>query len=108
MSATHFPGRRGGWRAWLAAAVLAASGAAAARAGEGDAPPPLPPAAVAAPAPVPLDGGVVQAGCATCGGGLVGGTVGGGGCATCGGGNGCIPGRDPEFCCCGWAADTAC
>ncbi|HEX5272151.1 MAG TPA: transporter [Gemmataceae bacterium] len=103
MTGKQFPVRGRRWRAWLAsAALLAASwsgGAALAQTDEAAAP--------AAPPAFTVDGGVVQAGCATCGGGAAGGTV-GGGCSSCGGCGGCVPGRDNEFCCCGWAADTAC
>jgi hypothetical protein len=53
----------------------------------------------------PADDGVVQAGCSTCGGGLLGPPAGDlgspGGCASCGGcGGPCYPGRKPCDCCC--------
>src|SRR5581483_8981127 len=59
-----------------------------------------------APEPPKVDPNVVQAGCATCGGGLLGAAAGDSlGCG-CGGG-GCIPGRDRRYCC-GCDADGPC
>lgn len=96
---------------WAAAALLAAGlavGPARAQTPTGGAP-----ANVASPIPTtyPLpgtetpaqDGGVVQAGCASCGGGLSA-PYSSGGCSTCGGdggcASGCYPGRRPCGCCC--------
>ena len=48
---------------------------------------------------MPTADGITQAGCSTCGGGLLGG--GGGDCLGCGCGSGqCLPGRRPCDCCC--------
>ncbi len=97
--------RRKGW--FRVAAVLVAvcsTGPAGAQ------PTPTPPAGPASPAATNAvavspstaapEGSILQTGCSTCGGGLLGGTLGPpvGGCSSCGSGrcdNGCYPGRPP-------------
>jgi hypothetical protein len=85
---------------WLAcAALLAASwsaGAALAQTTPSDPFTPIPTTAT--------DGGVVQTGCSTCGGG--GGGLLDGGCG-CGAGGNCVPGRDMSMCS-DWCPDTVC
>jgi hypothetical protein len=62
------------------------------------------------PAELPRpDPAVVQAGCSTCGSGLLGAPSGHGGCASCG--DGCYPGRNNDYCCCdceGWFGRVFC
>ena len=104
MSGTLLRESGGGFRGWAAGAVLCAAlfaGASRAEPAAG-----APPRAAGGPAGGrDVDGAVVQAGCATCSGGVLGlppsdmGEV--SGCASCGcGGNGCVPGRKPCDCCC--------
>jgi hypothetical protein len=91
-------------RWWPALALILTLGLSGRSRAEAPASPAPPGAAVAAAASPPSGGGeakgeIVQTGCASCGGGLVGGP-GGGGCASCGGcGAPCYPGREGCDCC---------
>ncbi|HVS35456.1 MAG TPA: hypothetical protein VMS17_07715 [Gemmataceae bacterium] len=95
--------RRAFRRCAAGAVVCAALFAGASRAQLPPAPVSVPPTLAATPAQA--DGGVVQAGCAACQGGVLGlppsdlGEI--SGCSSCGcGSNGCVPGRKPCDCCC--------
>src|SRR5581483_10767833 len=98
------------FRGWAAGALLFVGALAAASRADSAAPAaaaPAPAAATtAAPAPEQgnVDGAVVPAQCATCGGGLLGAPPAddyvGGGCASCGCSGGCVPGHKPCDCCC--------
>jgi hypothetical protein len=99
MQGKPFPGTRRWWTATVL--LLAALGPINVARGQSDtAPTPAMHPAVADDGvkqipTIPTDDGVVQAGCGTCGGGL----IGGGGCVGCGAGQ-CYPGRRPCDCCC--------
>jgi hypothetical protein len=93
----------GRWAKGLAGALLLALAWGAGARAE----PPAPASGAAPPAAPILDPNVVQAGCASCGGGGIDGGI-DGGCSGCGCGSGCYPGRDPAACCCSFGCDSAC
>jgi hypothetical protein len=103
MTGKHIPKQRRRYRRWIAAILLTIAWSARPAWAQTSEPTASPiPTTVDSTGLAPLtDGGVVPAGCSSCGNGGYTGSF--GGCATCGGGCGesCKPGNfHPEYCCC--------